>query len=165
MENLLEEETVALSKRVVKMHSGTKPISYQEGSAKRSESTSVAQADCPVLCLVVSKEWPKSGWHTWDSICFQKPDERMQPMCESSLSSSRKVETFVTDHTQIFERISVGKAVTIIQQLEKTISSGIEAGDLRPFCIDSQASFNACLEAWPTTRWIRISLVAASCAS
>eukprot|EP00983_Pelagomonas_calceolata_P019270 605948-Pelagomonas_calceolata.AAC.1 len=32
---------------------------------------------------------------------------------QSSLSSSRKVETFVTDHTQIFERFSVGEAVTI----------------------------------------------------
>eukprot|EP00983_Pelagomonas_calceolata_P051540 1142462-Pelagomonas_calceolata.AAC.1 len=41
---------------------------------------------------------------------------------QSSLSSSGKVETFVTDHTQIFEKISVGKAVTIMQQLGKSLS-------------------------------------------
>eukprot|EP00983_Pelagomonas_calceolata_P005140 167029-Pelagomonas_calceolata.AAC.1 len=46
-----------------------------------------------------------------------KPGERMQP---SSLSSSGKVETFVTGHTQIFNRINAGKAVTIIQQWGKT---------------------------------------------
>eukprot|EP00983_Pelagomonas_calceolata_P067947 1149691-Pelagomonas_calceolata.AAC.2 len=51
---------------------------------------------------------------------------------ESSLSSSGKVEAFVTDRTQMFERISVGKAVTTIQ-LGKSISSGIEADDLRLF--------------------------------
>eukprot|EP00983_Pelagomonas_calceolata_P015974 506654-Pelagomonas_calceolata.AAC.1 len=52
---------------------------------------------------------------------------------QSSLSSSGKVEMFVTDHAQTFEIISVGEAVTIIhcwQQWGKTISSGIEADDL-----------------------------------
>eukprot|EP00983_Pelagomonas_calceolata_P071110 1151072-Pelagomonas_calceolata.AAC.1 len=100
-----------------------------------------------------------AGIHAcWDSIRFQEPDECMQPICkavvvskgfdtispryawfQSSLSSRGKVETFVTDHTQIFERISVGKAVTMIQQLGKSESSGIEADDLRLFCVDRQA--------------------------
>eukprot|EP00983_Pelagomonas_calceolata_P042307 1138443-Pelagomonas_calceolata.AAC.7 len=57
---------------------------------------------------------------------------------QSSLSSSGKVETFVTDHTQIFEKISVGKVVTIIQ-LGKSINYGVDAYDLRYLCIDSQA--------------------------
>eukprot|EP00983_Pelagomonas_calceolata_P035047 1096182-Pelagomonas_calceolata.AAC.1 len=57
---------------------------------------------------------------------------------QSSLSSSGKVETFVTDHTQISKRISVGKVVTIIQ-LGRILSSGIEADDLRIFCVDRQA--------------------------
>eukprot|EP00983_Pelagomonas_calceolata_P041976 1138293-Pelagomonas_calceolata.AAC.1 len=78
VENILKEETFAL--RCSKMVLWILP---QEGSAKRLDSTSVA--DCPVLCLAISKERPISGWHTscWDSICFQKPDERMQPICDS----------------------------------------------------------------------------------
>eukprot|EP00983_Pelagomonas_calceolata_P043520 1138938-Pelagomonas_calceolata.AAC.1 len=58
---------------------------------------------------------------------------------QSSLSSSGKVETFVADHTQVYERISVGKVVTIMQQLGKSVSSGIEADDLRFLCIDRQS--------------------------
>eukprot|EP00983_Pelagomonas_calceolata_P008522 278878-Pelagomonas_calceolata.AAC.1 len=63
---------------------------------------------------------------------------------QSSLSRSGKTETFAKDHTQTLKRISVGEAVTIIQQWGKTISSGIEADDLRLFCIDSQA-FSGCI--------------------
>eukprot|EP00983_Pelagomonas_calceolata_P041796 1138208-Pelagomonas_calceolata.AAC.12 len=39
---------------------------------------------------------------------------------QSNLSSCGKVETFVTDCTQMFKRISVGEAVTIIQQWGKS---------------------------------------------
>eukprot|EP00983_Pelagomonas_calceolata_P045929 1139931-Pelagomonas_calceolata.AAC.1 len=62
---------------------------------------------------------------------------------QSSLSSSGKVETFVKDHNQIFKRINVGQVFTIIQQLGKTISPGIEAYDLIFLYIDMRARSSA----------------------
>eukprot|EP00983_Pelagomonas_calceolata_P053430 1143288-Pelagomonas_calceolata.AAC.4 len=101
-------------------------FSPQEGSAKRSESTS---ADgCPFLCPAPNERMQLNCGVVIDSKGFNTASPRYA-WCQSSLSSIGKVETFVTDHTQI---------ITILPQPSEAMngwSKGIKVpkGDCRPY--------------------------------